>query len=248
MTTQTPTIPLAEGERYIGGIVSADGITTHIILLPGSTKAPWKKAMSWAAEIGGDLPNRVECVFDDAENDNLERPVRPVEDIDAQLAAGRVLGDFTRKINIKKYPLAGVTVEAQAIKMAWSLLDVGAFDEGGLANNLELRFRIWFLDALDLFPTKVIKVESDQITRYGFEYFRVKNIKRMGNLHVELTVQAYSPEWYAAFETLYGGIDPMPDDPTPPTGSAPAPPTDPLVFGDVTYAGGNISIEFEATP
>jgi len=60
MTTQTPTIPLAEGERYIGGIVSADGITTHIILLPGSTKAPWKKAMSWAAEIGGDLPNRVE--------------------------------------------------------------------------------------------------------------------------------------------------------------------------------------------
>ena len=50
----------AEGERYIGAIVDAQGTTTHIILLPGSTKADWKSAMKWAASIGGDLPNRVE--------------------------------------------------------------------------------------------------------------------------------------------------------------------------------------------
>ena len=55
-----PTIPLADGERYIGGIVAADGTTTHIILLPGAFKGTWKKSMNWSAKQGGDLPNRVE--------------------------------------------------------------------------------------------------------------------------------------------------------------------------------------------
>lgn len=51
---------LNEGERYIGGIVSADGTTTHIILLPGDIEANWNDAMAWAKEQGGDLPTRVE--------------------------------------------------------------------------------------------------------------------------------------------------------------------------------------------
>lgn len=51
---------LAEGERYIGAIVSAEGIATHIILLPGVTRARWQTAKEWAASIGGDLPNRAE--------------------------------------------------------------------------------------------------------------------------------------------------------------------------------------------
>ena len=55
-----PTIPLADGERYIGGIVDADGTTTHIILLPGAFKGTWKNSMNWSAKQGGDLPNRVE--------------------------------------------------------------------------------------------------------------------------------------------------------------------------------------------
>jgi hypothetical protein len=195
-----------------------------------------------------DLPNRVECTFDDAENSNLERPLRPVEDQDAQLAAGRVVGDKTRKINVKKYPLAGVTVEAQAIKMAWSLLDLGPFDEGGLQNNLQLKFKIWFLDALDLFPTRVIKVESSSIVRYGFDYFRVKNLKRLDNLHFELTVQAYNADYVEAFETLYGDFEEPPDDPPILSGVLPDPPTDPLVFGDISYSGGILTINSEATP
>jgi hypothetical protein len=59
--TNTRFIPdLAEDERYIGGIVAADGTTTHIILLPGTFQGTWKKSMNWAAKQGGDLPNRVE--------------------------------------------------------------------------------------------------------------------------------------------------------------------------------------------
>jgi hypothetical protein len=195
-----------------------------------------------------DLPNRVECTINDAEDDYAERPLRPVEDIDAQLRAGRVVGDYSKKQNIKKYPLAGVVVEDQGFKVAWSLLDVGPFDEGGLANNLELKFNIWFMEALDLYPSRVIKVESSQITRYGFDYFRVKNIKRLSNLHVELTVQAYNEDWYETFETLFGSIDPIPTDPEPPTTGTVAGPVDPLVFGDVTYSGGILTINAAATP
>jgi hypothetical protein len=55
-----PVIQLAEGERYIGAIVGADGKTTHIILLPGDIEATWQQAVEWAASIGGALPDRVE--------------------------------------------------------------------------------------------------------------------------------------------------------------------------------------------
>lgn len=61
MNTNPITPPtLAEGERYIGAITTADGVTTQIILLPGSTRNTWNKSIAWAASIGGDLPSRVE--------------------------------------------------------------------------------------------------------------------------------------------------------------------------------------------
>lgn len=61
----TPAIPLpalAEGETYVGAIVSACGTYRHhIILLPGDhDDSNWKVAMAWAASLGGDLPNRIE--------------------------------------------------------------------------------------------------------------------------------------------------------------------------------------------
>jgi hypothetical protein len=58
MPIQKPS--LAEGEHYIGGIISADGTITHVILLPGEINANWQKAGEWAASIGGNLPTRVE--------------------------------------------------------------------------------------------------------------------------------------------------------------------------------------------
>lgn len=194
-----------------------------------------------------ELPNRVECTYDDASKDYAEQPLRPIEDIDAQLAAGRVVGDHSQKPNIKKYGLTGVVFEGQGVKVAQSLLDLGPFDEGGLANNLRLKFKIWFIDSLILFPTMVIKVESSQITRYGFDYFRVVTMKRLENLEVELTVQAYNADYMASFEVLYGVIDPMPIDPPDPDPPAPDPPTDPLVFGDVSYSNGTLTINCEAT-
>ncbi len=58
MPIEKPT--LAEGERYIGGTITADGTVTHVILLPGDIKTNWQKSGEWAASIGGALPTRVE--------------------------------------------------------------------------------------------------------------------------------------------------------------------------------------------
>jgi hypothetical protein len=63
VTTPAIQLPaLAEGETYVGAIISADGTHHHhIILLPGDhDDCNWKAAMAWAASLGGDLPNRIE--------------------------------------------------------------------------------------------------------------------------------------------------------------------------------------------
>jgi hypothetical protein len=58
-------IPLNNGERYIGTIISADGSRKHhLILLPGEAESiNWQSAMDWAAGIGGELPDRVESAL-----------------------------------------------------------------------------------------------------------------------------------------------------------------------------------------
>jgi hypothetical protein len=59
----TVTFPsLNPGEHYLGSIISAGGTKRHhVILLPGEIEnADWNKSMEWAAEIGGDLPDRIE--------------------------------------------------------------------------------------------------------------------------------------------------------------------------------------------
>ncbi|MDD5176786.1 MAG: hypothetical protein PHQ05_10230 [Sterolibacterium sp.] len=54
--------PLAEGELYLGLIVSADGTKRHhtIVLPHERDKIDYPDAMAWAAGIGGALPDRVE--------------------------------------------------------------------------------------------------------------------------------------------------------------------------------------------
>lgn len=199
-----------------------------------------------------DLINRVECTYDYVGNDYLETPLQPVEDIDAQMAAGRVVGDLARKINPKKYALPGVIVKPQAIKMAWSLLDLGPCDDGGLQNNLAPKFKCWFADALELHPEKVIKIMSSRLTKYGFTYFRVKKIERLDDLQYEITCQAYNETYMETFETV---VDP-PDPDTCPTGYVWDPillacvpviidPPCVLSFGTVTYSDGSMLIPID---
>ena len=149
------------------------------------------------------LTNEIKVVFDDIYNDYLERPLRPLQDVDAILAAGRVQGTVGQKINSKEIKPLGVVHEAHAVKLGWAALDLGEFDDGGLQNNCRIAMTIWFIDALDLHQEKVIKVESDLLTKYGFEYFRVKKMTRRNDLHVEIEAQAYNVTYMDAFETDY---------------------------------------------
>ena len=161
-----------------------------------------KSTLTRSQQSDLDLANRVETNFDDTAKENLEQPIA-VEDVPQQLRAGRVLGDTTRRAVPKKFDLLGVTVRNQATKVAWSLLDFGEFDEGGIKNNLEISFSAWFLDCLELHATRVIKVESAQLDRYGFEYFRIKNLERESNLHIKIAAQAINVDALNDFEIEY---------------------------------------------
>jgi hypothetical protein len=167
---------------------------------PNIVKENGRTTVTASRKSSLDLVNKVEVTYDDRAFDYLETPLRPVEDVDAQLRAGVVVGDNTRKINSKKYTLLGVTNEAQATKMAWSLLDLGPFDEGGLQNNLTVKLQVWFLDTLDLHQEKVIKVTSAKLTKYGFTYFRIKKMERKADLIVEIECQAYNETYMSTFE------------------------------------------------
>jgi hypothetical protein len=202
----------------------------------------WKSTLRWSRKSDLDLPNRVECTFDDAENNHLERPAAPVEDVGAQLRAGTVVGDKARKINIKKYNLMGVVVENHAMKCSWGILDRGEFDEGGLSNNLRLKFRVWFADAIDLYPSKVVKVVSSKLTKYGFTFFRILDMDKSGGLEYELTLQAYNETYMAAFETLISTLPGPPPEPVPPEPPGPEPSPCTLQFGTISYVDGVLSI------
>lgn len=201
-----------------------------------------------------DLPNRIECTYDDAAQDWKKVPLRPIEDHDAQLAAGRLVGDGTLKINKKEFHLLGVTNESQATKLAWTLLDLGEFDNGGLQNNLPITFDVWYLDTLDLHPEKVVKIEDAKITKYGFDYFRVKKIKRKSDLICTITAQAYAQEYIEDLE-----VDTTPAEPVYCELDTDCPPgfvcvggvcviePDPCRtgFGTVTYVDGILTVPIE---
>jgi hypothetical protein len=204
-----------------------------------------KSTLKITRKSGLDLPNRIECVYDDWTFDHLETPLQPVEDVDAQLRAGRVTGNRGRKINTKKHSLLGVTFRQQAMKVAWSLLDLGEFDEGGLANNVRVSFTAWFADALDLHPYKVIRVNSPRLAKYGFVYFRIVKLEKGDDLTYKIEAQAYNEAYMATFETNYEDIegDPPPDPDDVEFNDTYTNNQEVLIAGNLGYGGGFLTVE-----
>ncbi len=149
-----------------------------------------------------ELPNRVILTFDDSAHGNAERPL-PFEDPFAQLAAGRAFGDTTRRAVEKQYAALGVTDLGEAIRLGNLLLHLGPFDEGGTKNNLRITFKAWFGDCLTLLKYGLIEVDSRQLDRYGFKYFRVRSMRRLPNLEVEISAQAYNEDYYESIESVF---------------------------------------------
>lgn len=155
-----------------------------------------------------ELPNQIKLTFDNEKYQWAEQPI-VYRDIQQQLAAGRAVGDSTHRVVEKAYAALGVTRFHEAVRIAKILLDLGEFDSGGLENNLEVKFKTWFpvVQALKLHKYRVIKVVNTRLNAFGertagtaFEYFRVMKIRRLGNLQVEVTAQAYPRSYYDTIE------------------------------------------------
>jgi hypothetical protein len=166
-----------------------------------------KSSLTRTSLSDADLPNSIVGTFDDRERDFQEHTLPPFESIDAQLRAGRAFGDTGRRVVEKPYKLLGVTEKAVASRLLALLRDLGEFDEGGLENNERVRFQTFFTQAITLYKSKVIRVLSKSLVnrRTGvqrFEYFRVRSVRQLPNLLVEVSAQAYPVDYYAQMEQI----------------------------------------------
>lgn len=157
-----------------------------------------------------EVPNRVIVNFDDEAHGNAQRPLT-FENIDAQLRAGYAFGDTSRRAVEKTYTALGVTDIGEAVRLGNILLHLGEFDEGGTENNLRIQFTTWFSEVLELHKYRGIKVESDRLDRMNairanqglppFKYFRIRTMKRMPDLKVQISAQAYAQDFYDLLES-----------------------------------------------
>jgi hypothetical protein len=147
-----------------------------------------------------EMPNEITLTFEDAARNNIERPLT-FSDTDYQLKSGQAGGDDSRRVVRKPYSAMGVTSINEAVRLGYWLLNLGEFESGGLRNNLSITFTTWFAECLQLHPYKVIKVLSRQLERYGFQYFRIRSMRKLPNLRIEITAQAYADEYYDELET-----------------------------------------------
>ncbi len=194
-----------------------------------------------------ELPFRIVCTFNDGSIGNQERPL-VFEDVDAKLKAIAAGADPNSS---KKYSLLGVSELGQAIRVGNLLLDLGPFDGttdegGGRKNNFRIEFTTWFSYTLDLHKYKVIKVESDLLEGYGFDYFRIAKMERTDDLHVKITAQAYPKDYYDEIESETPPVTWTPGSPiTPNPGGGGNDLPYPIGFSGVTYDNDRIYFNLE---
>jgi hypothetical protein len=167
-----------------------------------------QSTLSWSQKSDSELVNQVKVTFDNEAYQWAEQTII-YNDVPAQLAAGRAVGDDSQRVVEKAFALLGTTRFHEAIRSAKILLDLGEFDSGGLENNLSVRFKTWFplAQALRLHKYRVIKVVNTFVNAFTertaaepFYFFRVMKLRRMANLQVEITAQAYPSEYYDTIE------------------------------------------------
>lgn len=193
-------------------------------------------AINYSIQSDRTIPNEIKLVFEDSANADIERPLTFIDE-EQQLKAGRTFGDTSLRPIQKSYVAFGVRTENEAIKLGWTLLHLGEFDTGGLRNNLRVVFTTWHTQVLDLMRYDVIKIVSPLIERFGFQYFRILNLRQQSNLLVEVTAQAYPEEYYAAMEGEAA------EEPLPPTEVILPPQPRRPIIEDVGYNNGFLNIQ-----
>jgi len=153
------------------------------------------------AKPEGELTNYLLVKFYDKAHDYIQRPLI-FQDEEAQWTAGIAHGDKSRRVIKDELVLFGVTDFGQAVRCGNRILDLGAFDKGGLKNNRQANFQASFIDTLDLHPYKVIKIVSKKLDRCGFEYFRIQTLDEKSDLTVKLDTVAYPVDYYQHLEDV----------------------------------------------
>jgi hypothetical protein len=175
-----------------------EGVDRNIVF-EGPDEGPKKSTLKRTVLSDAEVVNRVVVTLDDEDHENTQRPLT-FEEVDAQLRAGRAFGDTSRRVVEKTYSAFGVTNVGEASRLGNLLLHLGEFDEGGTENNLRIRFTTWYAETLEVQKYGFIRVLSSKLTRYGFEYFRVRSLQRLPDLKVEISAQAYPREYYERLE------------------------------------------------
>ncbi len=228
-----PYKPLTEGELADVKLFTDKGTPRNIVVDESG-----KSTLTRSQKSDVDLPNRIECTISDATQDFQEIPIDPVEDVDQQLRAGRIQGDTSRRTITKKYSLLGVTDKNEATKIAYSLLWFGEFGDGGTKNNLQISFRTFVLETLELHENAIIQLDSDQLTRYGFDYFKIDRMTRDSDLHVTIEATAFNQTELEDFEGTVSYTQPTYDPVEQPI------PAD-IGYGSINYGGGIMKIYLE---
>jgi hypothetical protein len=162
--------------------------------------------------------NEVEARFEDAANNDAERPI-VISDDNQKLKAGRLLGPDYFLAVPKKYSAFGINNFSETMRFARRMLWFGEFDEGGTENNLRLSITVPFERALALKRYQLIKVVSELLDGFIIgtgtneetpEYFRILRLRKVGKNQCEITAQAYNHTAYSNFETVQGGLGILP--------------------------------------
>lgn len=155
------------------------------------------------------LPNTVVSTFEDADNNDIQRPVT-CRDMDQLARAGASLGSGGFLEVKKSVPAYGVRRLQECIAFGYSVLWFGEFDSGGIYNNCKATFVTTLREALNLDKFEVIKLVTDQPLpdapdATSLEYFRVVDGKINADGSVSVTCQAYNQNWYDVFESALSG-------------------------------------------
>lgn len=122
-----------------------------------------------------EIPNEIRVNF--VENVTYSKLSIVISDRDSQTAFGTNLGDQSRRVMMKSIDLPGVTTMDEAARIGTLILRAGEFGQGGLANNLKVRFKAFYRDCEDLEIGDVIEAEDDLLdASLGEQFFRVTHI------------------------------------------------------------------------
>jgi hypothetical protein len=166
-----------------------------------------RSTLQYSIKTDADIPNEITFSFNDRNYDDTERPI-VVQDLNAQLLAGRAAGDLSLRAVPKSYSGMGVNSLPEASRLATMLLYYGEYDQGGLQSNFTVKFKTWSVLAklFGLHPYRVIRILSQRINRFtergtlewapyandAYEYFRIMKLTRTSKLVLEVEAQLYA--------------------------------------------------------